>query len=202
MLKQMIRQKLQQTLKQPKGEVFPLPLPVTAPSCTVFCNPTPSSLFHPFPRSKLCLGKARGCQPSKERVLRNPPRTQSSPAPLARMMWFGLWQTELAPGTRGWLESWFPPAGRALQRILHAHPPSTGWTVDWCVEKLIPGRMNRGLNEWEMSSLLQKSPPSHLNRKLTLKPLCSPWHDFVHTQLWNMVAICCRCTGLRKYWGG
>lgn len=46
-----------------------------------------------------------------------------------------------------------------------------------------------------------ESPPSHLNRKLTLKPLCSPWLDFVYTQLWNMVAICGQCTGLRKHWG-
>lgn len=66
MLKQMISWKLQQTLKQQKGKVFPLPPPITVQSC----NLTPSSLFHPFPGSNLCLGNTvDDCQSSKETVL-------------------------------------------------------------------------------------------------------------------------------------
>lgn len=205
MLKQMIRRKLQQTLKQQTGKGFATLTSITVlPSCSLVCNPTPSSLFHPFPGSNLCLGNtACDCQSSKETVLeKSAPHTvlQSSSHGNGR-----IWSAagRAGPGKQELdMESSCPPAGRALKRVLHARPPSTGWTVDGCVGKQIPGWMNRGLNEWEMSSLLQKSPPSHLNRKLTLKPLCSPWRDFVYTQLWNMVAICCQCIELRQYWGG
>lgn len=168
MFKQMIRQKLQQNLKQQKGKVFPLPPPVTVPSCTVFCNPIASSWFHPFPGSHLCLGNmACDCRASKETVLAKstPPHTGLlSFSHEKGMVWLAAGRAGPGKQELG-KESLCPPAGRALKRVLHAHPHSADWTVEEYVGKQIPGWMNNGLNEWEMSSLLQKSLPSYLNRK-------------------------------------
>lgn len=155
MLKQMIRRKLQQTLKQEKGKVFPLPPPLTLPSCRVFCNPTPSSLFHPFLWSNPCLGDtACAVSLARRQLLGNPPPTWCSPAPFMGLIWSAAGRAGPGKQELG-LESQCPPAGRALERVLHAHPPSTGWTLEECVGKQTPGWVNRGLNEWEMSSLLQ-----------------------------------------------
>lgn len=155
MLKQMIRQKLQQTLKQQKGKVFPLPLPITAPSCTGFSNSTPSSWSHPFPRSQLGLESTACVSLAKIRFLRNPLRTHA-PKPLSgegRHVICSRWSWPRDTSSWHGIESWCPPAERALQ--LSAHPPSTGWTVERCVKKQIPGWIQRGLYEWEMSSCLQ-----------------------------------------------
>lgn len=77
MLKQMIRRKLQQTLKQEKGKVFPLPPRIPVPSCRVSCNPTPPC-FTLFPGLILACAVSLARRP----FLRNPPPTQCSPAPL------------------------------------------------------------------------------------------------------------------------
>lgn len=139
----MIRQKLQQTLKQQTGKVFPLPPPMTVPSCTVFCHPTPSSLFHPFPGSNLCLSNtACDCQSSKETVLK-----KSTPHSALRRLSWG-WRGLTSSGqsrpreTELGIDISCPPTGRALKRVLHAHSPSTGWTVEGCV-----GKTNSWLNE-------------------------------------------------------
>lgn len=157
MLKQMIRRKLQQTLKQEKGKVFPLPPPITVPSCGVFWNPAPSSLFRPFPRSNPCLGNtACAVSLARRQLLRHPPHTQGSQAPLTGLAWFDQQQTEPAQGNKELgLESQCPPAGRALKRVLHTRPPSTGWTREECVGKQTPGWVNRELDEGETSPLLQ-----------------------------------------------
>lgn len=139
MLKQMIRQKLQQTLKQQKGKVFPLPLLITVPSCTAFSNPTPPSWSHPFPRSQLGLGSTVCVSLAKIRFLRNPLCTHA-PEPLSGEGCNVICSRRSWPReTSSWhgIESWCPSAERAVQ--LSAHPPSTGWTVERCVKKQMPG---------------------------------------------------------------
>lgn len=78
----MIRQKLQQNLKQQKGKVFPLSPPATVPSCTAFKQPHTLLLVSPFPRSQLGLGST-ACVSLADTVLEKSTRTHA-PEPLSR----------------------------------------------------------------------------------------------------------------------
>lgn len=70
---------------------------------------------------------------ARRQFLRNPP-TPSAPKLPSREWWDVICRRHSLGKQEVGIESWCPPAGRALKRVLHTHPPSTSWTVERCVE--------------------------------------------------------------------